>query len=160
MGSRTCHSKPCCTCFDVARPTVHPTIEVVHEINKTVKMLSRCADLKWRYFKIADGIKDVVIGVSSGAAWANRPDRASQGGWMAWMSSKKIYTGDATPINIVNFTSRRLQRVARITYSADTHGLCNAGDALEALKMWWRMVMHKEVFFYRMLDRRCYIQNQ
>ena len=29
----------------------HPTVDVVLEINKTVKMLAHCADLKWRYIQ-------------------------------------------------------------------------------------------------------------
>ena len=69
-------------------------------------MLSHCADLKWRYFKIAEKLEDVVIGVSSDAAWANRPDLGSQGGWMTFMANKKIYNGDRTPIVMQNFFSR------------------------------------------------------
>ena len=53
-----------------------PTIEAAHEINKTVRMLSRCADLKWRYFKMVDDIKDVVLGVSSDVELLS-------GGWKA-----------------------------------------------------------------------------
>ena len=83
------------------------TIDVVSEINKTVKMLSHCADLKWRYFKISDKLEYVVLGVSSDAAWANRPDLGSQGGWMTFMANKKIYNGDRTPIVMENFSSKK-----------------------------------------------------
>ena len=35
--------------------------------------------------------------------------------------------------------------MARSTYPAEAQGLCNAGGALEALKMWWCIVIHKDV---------------
>ena len=61
------------------------------------------------------------------------------------MSNKKIYNGDRTPIAMMNFSSKRRARVARIIYSAETQALCNAGDALEAMKMWWCMVLNEEI---------------
>ena len=59
------------------------------------------------------------------------------------MSNKLIHSGDRVPIIMVNYSSKRLARVARSTYSAEPQALCNAGDALEALKMWWCMLLHK-----------------
>merc|ERR1711963_889174 len=96
------------------------TVSVVVEINKTVRMLSNCADLDWRCFNLADKLEDVVIGVSSDAAGGNRPDLGSPGGWLAWMANSKIYTGERTAIVLLNFSSKRLARVARSTFSAET----------------------------------------
>ena len=64
---------------------------------------------------------------------------------MTSMTNNKIHNGDRTPIVMQNFSSRRLARVARSTYSAETQALCNAGDALEALKMCWCMTIHEHI---------------
>ena len=72
------------------------TIDVVADINKAVKTLAHCADLKWMYFKIPDKLQDVVRGVASDVAWANRPDLGSQGGWMAWIANDAPCTQDYT----------------------------------------------------------------
>ena len=73
----------------------------------------------------------------SDAAWANRPDGLSTGGYVIGIAPEEILDGKRTPVGWVSHRSGKLQRVARSSLAAEVQALTVAEDELFMLRMMW-----------------------
>ena len=73
----------------------------------------------------------------SDAAWANRPDGLSTGGYVIGIAPEEILEGKRTPVGWVSHRSGKLQRVARSSLAAEVQALTVAEDELFMVRMMW-----------------------
>jgi hypothetical protein len=108
------------------------TIQDVLDCNKLIRTQRHYANLPM-IFK--HDIKDEIELTFCDASWARRKDGASQGGFLTISTDKKILQGELSPFSIVQYSSRKLQRVARSSTSAEVQGFGNALDSHEFAKL-------------------------
>ena len=77
-------------------------------------------------------LADVRLGVYTDAAWANRSDQSSQGGYLIFaIDEDGIVNGNTKPLVVLDWASRKIKRVCRSSLSAEAQAACVAVDALE-----------------------------
>ena len=77
-------------------------------------------------------------GVYTDAAWAVRPDSTSQGGYLLFVGGhEEIEAGYAMKLTVVDWCSKKLQRICRSSLSAESQAATQAIDALEWTKVFW-----------------------
>jgi hypothetical protein len=70
------------------------------------------------------------------AAWANRLDNSSQGGYLLFiMDEGVLQTGEARPLAVLDWAMRKLLQVCRSSLAAEVQAACIAVDALERAKV-------------------------
>ncbi len=86
------------------------TIKLAKDANAPVKGLHDNAELGLRIFKHAP---DYQLYQWHDAAWACRPDGLSQGGYMTCAGDSDAADGALGQFNIIDWTCKKLPRVAR-----------------------------------------------
>ena len=83
-------------------------------------------------------LENVRFGVYTDAAWAVRPDSTSQGGYLLFVGGhEEIEAGYAMKLTVVDWCSKKLQRICRSSLSAESQAATQAVDALEWTKVFW-----------------------
>ena len=99
-----------------------PTIGDLLEANKTLRFAKANGDVGLRYKKTCE-LTDLRIGIYFDASWASRPTGESQGGYLIFCIDQERHdAGTATHLNILDWSSKKLTRVARSSLAAETHG--------------------------------------
>ena len=78
---------------------------------------------------------DATVVTFTDASWATRKDGSSQGGQITLLMQKGVLWGEKTSFCVLNWTSRRLRRVARSSTSAEAQMSANALDNHEFVKL-------------------------
>ena len=68
------------------------TVKTLIQANKLLRQAKAYGNIKMRFTKLGE-LQDLVIGVFSDAAWANRPDEGSQGAYLVFVSPPSVLTG-------------------------------------------------------------------
>ena len=102
-------------------------METLFGINKLIRQIKLDPNFKLT-FEPFEG-KAVVVGWSD-AAWANRPDGLSTGGYVIGIAPEDILDGKRTPVGWISHRSGKLQLVARSSLAAEVQALTVAEDEL------------------------------
>lgn len=136
--------------FDVCDLSVkckHPTLADALRANKVLKKLHGNDNLRLRYAMKGFSWDSGCLNVFSDASFANLPDGSSQGGWVVMLC-------DANHHALIDWQSKKLQRVAKSTLTAETLACVEAiGSAL----------LLREVFYHcigKHLPIECFSDNQ
>ena len=71
-----------------------------------------------------------------------RPDGSSQGGYVIFVASQEeIDSAKPFRLTVVDWSSRRLQRVCRSSLAAETQAAATAVDELEWVKACWHLIL-------------------
>ena len=90
-------------------------------------------------------LADVRLGVYTDAAWANRSDHSSQGGYLIFaIDEDGIVNGNTKPLVVLDWASRKLKRVRRSSLSAEAQAACVAVDALEWAKVFIALILQPD----------------
>lgn len=100
------------TCSLLQAAVSSPTVADLLEANSGLRFLKEIGkDFKLMIHKNCE-IQSLRFGVYADAAWAVRPDSASQGGYLMLLCSKdEMLEGKAMKISIVDWSSKKLNRV-------------------------------------------------
>ena len=102
------------------------------EANKLVRLQRRYCD---RGLCFESTLQDPIIVTYHDASWATRRDLSSQGGQLTVLMEGRVLKGHQGKFSVLNWTSRRLKRVARSSTSAEVQMCGNALDTHEFLKL-------------------------
>ena len=112
-------------------------------VNKLVRLQRKHGD-KGLYFPSLTG--DLTVVTFTDASWATRRDGSSQGGQITLLMEKGVLEGKKTGFCVLNWSSRRLKRVARSSTSAEVQMTGNALDNHEFVKLgWYNMLKPKDI---------------
>ena len=119
-----------------------PSVKDVNDANKFLRYLKEAT----KGFKLSvnrhGNLEDVRFGVYTDAAWAVRPDYTSQGGYMIFVAGhEEIEAGYAMKLSILDWCSKKLQRICRSSLSAEAQAATHAIDALEWTKVFWAAML-------------------
>ena len=103
-------------------------------VNKLARLQRKYFDRGF-YFPCLNG--DVTAVTFTDASRATRVDGSSQGGQITILAPKGILNGEKTPFCILDWSSRRLKRVARSSTSVEAQMCANALDFHEFSKLGW-----------------------
>ena len=136
------------TCSLLQAAVSSPTVADLIEANRGLKFLKEVG----KEFKLSINrhcnLQDLRFGVYADAAWAVRPDSASQGGHLVFLCSKdEMLEGKAMKISIVDWSSKKLNRVCRSSLSAEAQSATAAVDALEWVKVFWAVMLWPNMDF-------------
>ena len=132
MGSDTNSAEAQCSIFQSSGPTA--TVKTLFGINKLIRQIKLDPNYKLTFEPFTG--KGVVVGWSD-AAWANRPDGLSTGGYVIGIAPEDILEGKRTPVGWISHRSGKLQRVARSSPAAEVQALTVAEDELFMVRMMW-----------------------
>ncbi|CAK0867695.1 unnamed protein product [Prorocentrum cordatum] len=121
-----------CSIFQSSGPMA--TVETLFGINKLIRQMKNDQGYKLK-FESFEGA-GVVAGWSD-AAWANRPDGLSTGGYVIGIAPEDILNWKRTPVGWVSHRSGKLQRVARSSLAAEVQALTVTEDELFMVRMMW-----------------------
>ena len=105
-----------------------PTVEHLMEANKELRMAQEHDEVAIYIEPIASG--RLLFSVFTDAAWANRYDGSSQGGYLIVAHDAAMLDGKTVTANPVDWASRKLHRVARSSLSAELQSNTNGLDSL------------------------------
>jgi hypothetical protein len=122
------------------------TIETIQQANRCLKFAKEFSDIGLHYIKDPNYKNDElpVFIVFSDAALATREDLSSQGGYLILAAHPRVLDGEEVPIQVVDWSSKKLPRVSRSSLNSEAQAASTAVDALEFIK----------VFYSLMLDHR------
>ncbi len=115
-----------------------PCIKDINDANKFLRYLKEAT----RGFKLKvnrhGSMEDLRFGIYTDAAWAVRPDSTSQGGYLLFVANnEEIEAGYAMKLSILDWGSKKLQRICRSSLSAESQAATSAIDVLEWTKVFW-----------------------
>ena len=112
------------------------------EANKDLRFLKTCADIKL-IFECLPRLPQWRIGCYSDASWASRPDGSSQGGYLVFVAGPEDFSSGKTMVlNILDWSSRKLDRKCRSSLAAEAQAAANAVDALEWTKVYVALILN------------------
>ena len=119
-----------------------PCIKDINDANKFLRYLKEAT----KGFKLKinrhGSMEDLRFGVYTDAAWAARPDSTSQGGYLLFVAShEEIEAGHAMKLSILDWGSKKLQRICRSSLSAESQAATSAIDVLEWTKVFWAAML-------------------
>ena len=121
----------------------HGVVSDLLSVNKLVRLQRKHGD-KGLYFPSLSG--ELTIVTFTDASWATRRDGSSQGGQITLLMEKGVLEGKKTNFCVLNWSSRRLKRVARSSTSAEVQMTGNALDIHEFVKLgWYNMLNPKDI---------------
>lgn len=122
------------------------TVETIQQANRCLKFAKEFSDIGLHYIKDPNYKNDElpVFIVFSDAALATREDLSSQGGYLILAAHPRVLDGEEVPIQVVDWSSKKLPRVSRSSLNSEAQAASTAVDALEFIK----------VFYSLMLDHR------
>lgn len=119
-----------------------PCVKDINEANKFLRYLKEAT----KGFKLNinrhGNLENMRFGAYTDAAWAVRPDSTSQGGYLLFVAGhEEIEAGYAMKLSIVDWCSKKLQRICRSSLSAESQAATSAIDALEWTKVFWAAML-------------------
>ena len=122
-----------------------PKVKHIAVANKALRFFKETADVPLRYGPFVKNLADVRLGVYTDAAWANRADNSSQGGFLVFaIDEDGIQNGTTKPLVVLDWASRKLRRVCRSSLSAEAQAACVAVDALEWTKIFVTLLIYPD----------------
>ncbi|CAK0884738.1 unnamed protein product [Prorocentrum cordatum] len=122
-----------CSVFQSRGPTA--TIETLFGINKMIRQIKMDPNYKLSV-ELFKGTT-MLVGWSD-AAWANRPDGLSAGGYVIGIAPDETLKNKQTPIGWASYRNGKLQRVAaRSSLAAEVQALTVAEDELFMVRLMW-----------------------
>ena len=119
-----------------------PCVKDINDANKFLRYLKEAT----KGFKLNinrhGSVESVRFGIYTDAAWAVRPDSTSQGGYLLFVAGyEEIEAGYAMKLSIMDWSSKKLQRICRSSLSAESQAATAAIDALEWTKVFWAAML-------------------
>ena len=110
------------------------TVDLLHELNKTLRFAKNSADLKLTMRPVCGDWSEMCLLCFSDAAVQVRADSSSQGGFVIILTNTKVLEGKSVPYSIVAWRSYKLPRVCRSSLSAEAQSCATALDELMMVK--------------------------
>ena len=117
------------------------TVSTIDYGNKILRMAKANSDVALQHSNLGN-IDDITFVTYADAAYANREDLTSQGGYLLCMVNKEIIAGAEGRYNLIDWRSWKLARVARSSLSAESQATAEAADALLFTCLFWRLIFH------------------
>ena len=119
-----------------------PMIKDINEANKLLRFAKNVTkDYKMTFHAHGD-ISSLCIGAYTDAAWAVRPDGTSQGGLLVFLCNhEELSSEKPMPLTILQWQSKKLQRICRSSLSAEAQAAAAAVDELEWSKIFMACVV-------------------
>ena len=130
-----------CSISQLAGKVSKATVGTIDHGNKILRMAKANSDVSLQYTNLGD-INDITFVTYADAAYANRDDLTSQGGYLLCMVNKTVTSGDEGRYNLVDWRSWKLARVARSSLSAESQATAEAADALLFACLFWRLIFN------------------
>ena len=122
-----------------------PRVQCLSDGNKALRFFKENANIPLRFPKIVAELGGVRFGIYEDAAWANRADYSSQGGYLLFaMDEAGMKSGEARPLVVIDWCSRKLPRMCRSSLSAEAQSGCIAVDALEWAKLFFAALLYPD----------------
>ena len=122
-----------------------PRVSDMLEANRTLRFAKECVDRYELRFHNHGELNGLTFAAYSDAAWAVRPDGASQGGHVIFAASQsEIQSGKPFRLTVIDWASKRLTRVCRSSLAAETQAAATAVDELEWVKTFWHLMIFPE----------------
>ena len=115
----------------------------LNEANKTLRRAKLHADVAIIIEPIP--ISQLRFTCYTDASWANRYDLSSQGGYVILAHEKQMLDGKLSRANLIDWSSRKLQRVARSSLSAELQSNTNGIDNFTFLMLTWSDIVDNPV---------------
>ncbi|CAE7473994.1 unnamed protein product [Symbiodinium pilosum] len=85
---------------------------------------------------------ELVFGVYTDAAWAVCPDGSLQDRMVIFVASRQeVESGKPFPLTVLDWSSKKLTRVCRSSFSAETQAAANAVDELDRARTVWHLMV-------------------
>ena len=119
------------------------TIGTINEVNRTLKFAKEYADvgLHYQHDPAYSHNQLPTFIVFSDAALATREDLSSQGGYLILAAHPRILDGETVPIQVVDWSSKKLTRVSRSSLNSEAQAAATAVDALEFVKTFYALML-------------------
>ena len=130
-----------CSVSQLAGKVSKATVGTIDYGNKILRMAKANSDVSLQYTNLGD-INDITFVTYADAAYANRDDLTSQGGYLLCMVDKTVTSGDEGRYNLIDWRSWKLARVARSSLSAESQATAEAADALLFACLFWRLIFN------------------
>ena len=115
--------------------TANPTIDSLQKANKLIRQAQRDDCLPIHIHAIP--LDQLSFGIFSGAAWGDRPDGSSQGGFMLYTSTHDLHKGEEAPIGVLDWKSWKLTRKCRSSLSAESQAMADSIDTLNFSRLFF-----------------------
>ena len=133
-----------CSVSQLAGKVSKATVNTIDHGNKILRMAKANSDVTLQYGNLGD-INDITFVTYADAAYANRDDLTSQGGYLLCMVNRTITDGDEGRYNLIDWRSWKLARVARSSLSAESQATAEAADALLFACLFWRLIFNPQL---------------
>ena len=133
-----------CAVSQLAGKVSKATINTIEHGNKILRMAKANSDVSLQYTNLGE-IDDITFVTYADAAYANRDDLTSQGGYLLCMVNRTITAGDEGRYNLIDWRSWKLARVARSSLSAESQATAEAADALLFTCLFWRLIFNPQL---------------
>ena len=130
-----------CSVSQLAGRVSKATVSAIDYGNKILRMAKANSDVALQYSNLGS-VDDITFVTYADAAYANREDLTSQGGYLLCMVNKDITAGAEGKYNLIDWRSWKLARVARSSLSAESQATAEAADALLFTCLFWRLIFH------------------
>ena len=130
-----------CSVSQLAGKVSKATVSTIDYGNKILRMAKANSDVALQYTNLGD-INDITFVTYADAAYANRDDLTSQGGYLLCMVNKAITAGAEGKYNLIDWRSWKLARVARSSLSAESQATAEGADALLFTCWFWRLIFN------------------
>lgn len=111
--------------------------DVLHQINKLCRELYAQRYISVNIKQNPKNLRDLAIICWTDAAFGNRPDLSSTGGFITGMVCKSMLDGHRGCVNPLAWRSGRLPRIARSSLSAEIQALAEGEQELLFLRTQW-----------------------
>ena len=124
------------TCSFLAAEVRKPKVCDVAAANTALRFFKEISQIILSFMPFVTSLADVRLGVYTDAAWANRSDQSSQGGFLIFaIDEDGIVNGNTKPLVVLVWASRKLKRVCRSSLAAEAQAACGTVDAFEWAKI-------------------------
>ena len=130
-----------CSVSQLAGKISKATVSTIDYGNKVLRMAKANGDVALQYFNLGD-LNDITFVTYADAAYANRDDLTSQGGYLLCMVNKSVTDGEEGRYNLIDWRSWKLARVARSSLSAESQATAEAADALLFTCLFWKLIFN------------------
>ena len=125
-------------------------VKHLSEANKILHDAKMNSDVKIKYQPIR--IEDTRFVAFSDASFASERNHSSHQGMLVMAAHKCIGKNESSPVNPIIWTSRKIQKVAVSTLSAEAMALAGAVDTLAWVRLFWAWLIDNS-FEWRLGDK-------
>ena len=133
-----------CSVSQLAGRVSKATVNTIDQGNKILRMAKANSDVTLQYSNLGD-INNITFVTYADAAYANRDDLTSQGGYLLCMVNRTVTEGEEEKYNLIDWRSWKLARVARSSLSAESQATAEAADALLFTCLFWRLIFNPDL---------------